>query len=72
MEMAVDQTMGGEHTMQYTYDILQSCAPETYIILLTSVTPTNSIKNKQTDKCGRKKENVWEGGKKKVLSIKQT
>ena len=44
MEMDGDLTWGGEHTMQYTDDILQNCTPETYIILLTNVTPINSIK----------------------------
>ena len=43
MEMDGDLTWGGEHTMQYTDDILQNCTPETYIILLTDVTPINSI-----------------------------
>ena len=38
--------MGGEHTMQYTYEVLQNCTPATYIILLTNVTPINSIKDK--------------------------
>ena len=36
-------TLGGEHTMQYRDDILQNCTPETYIILLTNVTPINLI-----------------------------
>ena len=30
--------------MQYTVDVLQHCMPETYAILLTNVTPINSIK----------------------------
>ena len=33
-----------EHTMQYTDDVLQNYTPETYMILLTNVTVTNSIK----------------------------
>ena len=33
----------GEHTVQYTNDVLQNCTPKTYIILLTNVTPINSI-----------------------------
>ena len=37
--------LGGEHTIQNTDDVLQNCTLETYIILLTSVTPINSIKN---------------------------
>ena len=39
-----DLTWGGEHTIQYTDDVLQNCTPETYIILLTNVTLINSIK----------------------------
>lgn len=31
------------HTMQCTADVLQNCVLETYILLLTSVTPINSI-----------------------------
>ena len=38
-----DLTSGGEHTMQYTDDILQKCAFETYAILLTNVTSINLI-----------------------------
>ena len=36
--------MGGEHTIQFTNDVLWNCAHETN--LLTNVTPINSIKNK--------------------------
>lgn len=39
-----DLTLGNERTMQYTDDILQNCTVETYIILLTNVTPINLIK----------------------------
>lgn len=39
-----DLTLGNERTMQYTDDILQNCTVETYIILLTNVTPINVIK----------------------------
>ena len=35
--------MSAEHPMQYTDTVLQNCAPETYIILLTTVTPVNLI-----------------------------
>ena len=38
--MEGDVTWDGE----YADDVLQNCAPETYIILLTNVTPINSIK----------------------------
>ena len=40
----VDLTWGGEHTIQYTDDVLFNCTPETYIILLANVTPRNVIK----------------------------
>ena len=43
MVMEGDLTWGGEHTIQYTDDILQNRTPETFIILLTNVTPINSI-----------------------------
>ena len=42
--MEGDLTWGGEHKIQYIDDVLQNCTPETYIILLTNVTPINSIK----------------------------
>lgn len=35
---------GDEQTMQYAYDALLNCTPETYLILLTNVTPIISIK----------------------------
>ena len=37
----------GEHTMQYTDNVLHNYTLETYIIVLTNVTPINSIKNKR-------------------------
>ena len=37
-------TLSGEHKTQYTDDVLQNCAPETYITLITNVTTINSIK----------------------------
>ena len=46
MVMEGDQIWGGEHTIQYTDDVLQKCTPETYMILLTNVTPINSITSK--------------------------
>ena len=46
--MEGDLTWDGEHTIQYTHDVLQNCTPETYIILLTNVTPIKTIKKKQT------------------------
>ena len=39
-----DLTWGAEHTIQHSGDVLDSCTAETYIILLTNVTPINSIK----------------------------
>lgn len=42
--------LGGEHTVQHTDDVLEKYTPETYIILLASVTPINSIKNKERNK----------------------
>ena len=42
-------TWSGKNTMQYIGDVLQNCTPETYIILLTNVTPINSIKIKKKE-----------------------
>ena len=44
MVMEGDLTWGGDHTIQYTAVVLQNWTPETYIILLKSVTPIRSIK----------------------------
>ena len=41
--MERDMTWGGKHTIHYTDDVLQNRTPETYVILLTNVTPINSI-----------------------------
>ena len=38
-----DKTLGGEHTMENANDVLQNCMPETYIMLLTDVTPIDLI-----------------------------
>ena len=46
MAMEGDLTLGGEHTTQYIDDVLQNRTPETYIIILTNVTPIKSIKIK--------------------------
>ena len=43
MVMEGDLTWGGEHTIQYTDDVLQNCTHGTYI-LLTNGIPINSIK----------------------------
>ena len=42
--MEGDLISAGEHTIQYTVDVLQNCALKTYIILLTNATPINTIK----------------------------
>ena len=42
--MEGDVTWGGDHTIQCTDGVLYDCTAETYIILLTKVTPINSIK----------------------------
>ena len=44
MVMEGDLSWVGEHTVRCTDDTLWNCTPEAYIILLTSVTPINSIK----------------------------
>ena len=44
MVMEGDLTLSGEHTMQYTDDVLQNYTPEIYVILITNVIPINSIK----------------------------
>ena len=41
-----DLTWGGEHTVQGTGDVLWNCAPDTCVILQSSVTPINTIKGK--------------------------
>ena len=47
MVMEGELTWGGEHTVQYTDEVLQNCTPETSTILLTNVIPINSIKKKK-------------------------
>ena len=42
--MEGDLSWGGEHPVPGTDDVLWNCAPEACIVLLTSVTPINSIK----------------------------
>ena len=46
--MEGDLTLGSEHTVQCTVDVLQNCIFETDIILLTNATPINSLKIKRT------------------------
>ena len=45
-----DLTWGGEHTVQYADGVLQKCTPKTYILLLTTVTLINSIKQNKIKK----------------------
>ena len=42
-----DVTWGGEHTVRGTEDVLWNCAPETCVILSTSVTPSKFSKKKR-------------------------
>ena len=58
MVMERDLTWGGEHTIQYTDDVLQNCTPETYIIALTNVTPVN-LNNKKIKKAFKKCKNSF-------------
>ena len=44
MLMEGDLTWRGEHTLQYTDDVLQNYTAETYILLLTNVASINSTK----------------------------
>lgn len=44
MMMGEELTYGGEHTIQCTDDVLQNFPTKTRKILLTNVTPINSIK----------------------------
>lgn len=37
-------SLGGERTMQYTYDVFLNCTPEIYLIALTNVRPMILIK----------------------------
>ena len=39
-----DLTLGGEHTTHCTAHVSQNCTLETYVVLLTKVTPMNLIK----------------------------
>lgn len=41
-----DLTLGGDHTIRYTGDVLQNCTPETYLIVFTNAIPKKSIKIK--------------------------
>ena len=56
-----DLTWGGEHTQQRRDDVLQNHTPETYIILLTDVTPINSnfLKKLWEHRAGPAKPPSW-------------
>lgn len=41
-----DFTLSGEHIIQYTDNLLQNCKTETYINVLTNVTPVIKFKKK--------------------------
>ena len=45
--MERDFTLGSECRMQYAGDVLPSCTLETCMVLLTIVTPINSIRKKK-------------------------
>ena len=59
MTMEDNLTWGGEHTVQYTDDVLQNYTPETYIILLINVTTINSMKINQLKKSQLGRERQW-------------
>ena len=44
MVMEEDLIWGGEHAGQCTDDVLQNRTPDTYTLLITNVSPINSIK----------------------------
>ena len=46
-------TWVGEHTIQYTDAVLQNYTLETYVIVLTNVTPTNSVNEVENQVLGR-------------------
>lgn len=47
---ALSLTLGGGHAMQYADNVPQKCMLETYVTLLTSVTPIRLITNKEMSK----------------------
>ena len=59
MAMEGDLTWGGEHTVLCIDDELCNCAPETCVILLTSVTPIYSIKRKKKQFKIRSHPKTW-------------
>ena len=57
--MKGDLTLGVEHTMQYTCDVLLNCILETCMVLLTDVTPICYLTTTTTTK--KQKETVDTG-----------
>ena len=55
MLMDGDYTLDGEHTVQHTDDVLQNCTLETYIILLTNVTPKQRKRKDKKEKMEKKR-----------------
>lgn len=51
-----EPTLGGEHAMQHTDDVLETCTLKTYIILLTNATPTNAILKRDSIKQQKREE----------------
>ena len=54
--MVMSRGLGGKHAMQCIDDGPENCAPETCVVLLTSVSPINSIKTNEMQKI-KKKDN---------------
>ena len=62
-----DQTSGAKHTMEYTEDVSLNCILETYIMLLTNVTPINLIKKIKSQRIHKKvimtNKQIWQSGR---------
>ena len=73
MVMKGNLTWAGDHTIQNIDDILRNHTPETHIILLTNVTPINSIKNNikigHTEVIGKKQSPLWSGPSSPTLQM---
>ena len=73
-----DLTLGGEYTIQHTDNVLQTCIPETYLILLTNVTPINTVKIKRFQKYTNgdrlkdgEQDDSWGGGGQMVEGVSE-
>ena len=53
--MVMSRGLGGKHAMQCIDDGPENCAPETCVVLLTSVSPINSIKTNEMQKIKKKR-----------------